>query len=156
MDITWCGGPKADRRRCPTWRSCADRITGWFTKKVGRWSTEKTASGPRLHRERFQSAPDQPDPQKRNGARHKRRDLSSAAPLSLFLFVIELALDERPLDRVLFLVGFALHERSLDGVVFFVALALDERSLDGVLFFAVLALDRCRRWAGRRWAGRLR
>src|SRR2546430_5939084 len=155
MDITWCGGPKADRRRCPTWRSCADRITGWFTKKVGRWSTEKTASGPRLHRERFQSAPDQPDPQKTYDG-HPRTGLSSAAPLSLFLFVIELALDERPLDRVLFLVGFALDERSLDGVVFFVALALDERSLDGVLFFVVLALDRGWRWAGRRWTGWLR
>src|SRR3989442_6847167 len=108
-------------------------------RRVGRWNTEKTASGPRLHRERFQSAPDQPDPQKRNGGCHKRRDLSATAPLSLFLFVIELALDERPLDRVLF----------------FVALALDERSLDRVLFFVALALDRCWRWAGRHWAGRL-
>src|SRR5256885_993666 len=105
MDITWCGGPKADRRRCRTWRSCADRITGWFTKKVGRWSAEKTASGPRTHRERFQSAPDQPDPTYDG---HPRRDLSSAAPLSLFLFVVELALDERPLDRVVFLVVLAL------------------------------------------------
>src|SRR5207244_12302199 len=123
MGITWCGGPRADRRRCPTWRSSVDRIIGWCTRRVGRSNAERTASGPRLRRERFQSAPDQPD-----------------QPLSLFLFVVEFALDERPLDRVFFLVGLALHERPLKLVFFFVALALSEGPLELCFFFVALGV----------------
>ena len=45
MGITWSGGRAAARRRCPTWRCSAGRITGWCMKTAGTWSERRMATG---------------------------------------------------------------------------------------------------------------